>query len=61
MTVVFGLMIKKMIANKTISMGLPKEISQLSSIELTKLPNLKEVRNVLFRIDSNKTPRLDGF
>lgn len=42
-------------------MGLPKLISQLSSIELTKLPNLKEVKNALFRIDSNKTPELDGF
>ena len=42
-------------------MGLPKLISQLSSIEITKLPNLKEVKTALFRIDSNKTPGLDGF
>ena len=42
-------------------MDLPKPISYLSSIELTKVPNWKEVKNALFRINSNETPGLEGF
>ena len=38
-----------------------KVISDIDNIELTKLPNLEEVNDALFSIDSNKTPRLDGF
>ena len=48
--------------NKVISnLGLPKLISDIDSIELTKPPNLDEVEDALSSIDSNKPPGPDGF
>ena len=43
------------------NLGLSKLISNLDNNELVKLPNLEEVKNTQFSIDSNKTPGPDGF
>jgi len=37
------------------NLGLSKLILDLDNNELIKLPNLEEIKNALFSIDSNKT------
>ena len=41
--------------------NLPKVITDTDNLELVKLPDLDEVNQALFAIDSNKTPGPDGF
>jgi len=42
-------------------LGLPSLILDIENRELIRLPNLEEVKNALFSIESNKTPRPDRF
>jgi len=41
--------------------GLCKAITHSENIQLTKIPNLAEIKRALFAIDSSKTPGPDGF
>lgn len=43
------------------NVGVTNLISDHKNSELIRLPNLEEVKQVVFSIDSNKTPGSDGF
>jgi len=42
-------------------MNIPTCISHSDNQTLIKIPNISEIKEALFSIDVNKTPRLDGF
>ena len=42
------------------TLGLPNLFWNLDSSNLIRVPNLEEVKNVIFTIESNKTPGPDG-
>jgi len=44
-----------------LDINIPKVITGTDNMELVKLPDLDEVKQALFAIDPNKTPRSDGF
>jgi len=43
------------------NLGITHVVTEQQNSDLVRLPNLDEVRNALFSIDSNKTPGPDGF
>ena len=47
--------------NPNLDLNLPQVITDSDNLELVKLPNMDEVKQALFAIDSNKTPGPDGF
>ena len=48
-------------ARALLNLGSLKLIPDLDNNELIKLPNLEQIKNPLFSIDSNNTPGPDGF
>jgi len=48
--------------NKNISdLQLPHMVSDMDNLELIKLPDIEDVKQAIFSIESNKTPGPDGF